>query len=304
MQAAACVHQDGIRGAGFQRSHIGQADGIVGALARQGAGGKNGHSDVAHPHQAGDALGAIGQGGGDGTLAAVGLGAHQAVLIHGSHALVAGGPEHFLAAAFLVRLVGGQGRVGILAVQMQFGLAGIVDQGRLGGLAVAIGKFAKIKRPHDKIDVHGLALDTVVRAGLGIAALPHIILAGVAQFIGETGDPKVVAPGVKGRIAEAGAYPVQRGIDALLAGVTQFGQAVKKCFGDGGHLVREDAADALVLQVVVDGVRQLVGRGGVVLQPLLRRGDQTQQAGHVVGLAAGFLLGGGVGVDVRAEGDP
>ena len=303
MQAAARVHKDRIRRAGFERGHIGQADGIVGPLARKGAGRKDGHGNIAHPHKALDALGAVGQRGGDGTLAAVSLGAHKAVLIHGRHTLVAGGPENFLPAIFLVRLVGGQVRVGVLAVQVQLRLAGIVKQRRRGRFSVAAGNFTESKRPHDKINVNSLALDAVVRARFGIAALPHIVGAGVAQFVRKAGDPEILAPGVKRRIAEAGAHPVERGVDALLAGVAQLGQAVKKRLGDGGHLVREDAADALVLKVVVDRVGQLVGRGGVILESLLRRRDQTQQAGNMLGLAAGFVLGRRVGVDVRAERD-
>ena len=247
VQAAARVHQNGIRRAGFQRGHIGQADVVVGTLARQGAGGKHRHGDVAHPHKALDALGAVGQRGSDGTLAAVGLCAHKAVLIHGGHTLVAGGPENFLPAIFLVRLVGGQVRVGILAVQMQLRLAGVVEKNRRGRFAVAAGNFTESKRPHDEINIHRLTLDTVVRARFGIAALPHIVGAGVTQFVRKAGDPEILAPGVERRITEAGAHPVQRGIDALLAGVAQLGQAVEKRFGDGGHLVREDAADALVL---------------------------------------------------------
>ena len=170
------------------------------SLARwpaEGAGGKNGHGDVTHPHKALDALGAVGQRGGDGTLAAAGLGAHKAVLIHGRHILVAGGPENFRPAIFLVRLVGGQVHVGILAVQMQLRLAGVVDKNRRGRFAVAAGNFAESKRPHDEINIHRLALDTVVRARLGIAALPHIVGAGVAQFVAaKRAIQSILAPGV------------------------------------------------------------------------------------------------------------
>ena len=176
------------------------------------------------------------------------------MLIHGSHILVAALPEDLLAALLLGVLVGGQGGAGILGVQMQFHLVGIVHKDRVGGLAHAVGDAGDGEGTHDEVHVHRLALDAVVGAGRLVGTLPHIVGAGVAQGIREAGDPQIVPPGVEGRVAEAGPHPVQRGIDALLPGVTQLHQTVKEGLGDGGHLLGEDAADALVLQVVVHRV--------------------------------------------------
>ena len=270
VQAAAGVQQDGIRRGALERRHIGQVDAAGVAQAFQPAGGEHRHRDIAHAHQAGNALGAVGQRGGDGALALVGAGAHDAVAVDGGDVLIAGAPVDGLAALFLRRLVGQQRHAGVFGVQVQFQLAGIVDEGRVGRFALAAGQPGDGEGPHDKVDVHRLALHAVVRAGGGVAALPHIIGAGVAQFVGKPRDPEVVAPGVERRVAETGAHPVQRGVDALLAGIAVLGQAVKERLGDGGHLLGEDIADARVLEVVVDGVRELVGRGGVVPEPLLR----------------------------------
>ena len=303
MQAAAGIQQDGIRRGTFARRHIGQADAAGVAQAFQPAGGEHRHRDIAHAHQAGNTLGAVGQRGGDGALALVGAGAHDAVAVDGGDVLIAGAPVDGLAALFLRRLVGQQRRAGVFGVQVQLQLAGIVDEGRVGRFALAAGQAGDGEGPHDEVDVHRLALHAVVGAGGGVAALPHIVGAGVAQFVGEPRDPEVVAPGVERRVAETGAHPVQRGVDALFAGVAVLGQAVKERLGNGGHLLGEDIADARVLEVVVDRVRKLVGRGGIVLEPFLRGRDEAQQAGDVVGLGAGFLLIGGVGVQVHPERD-
>ena len=225
------------------------------------------------------------------------------MLIHRGHVLVAALPEDLLATLLLGVLVGGQGGAGILGIQMQFHLVGIVHKDRVGGLAHAVGDAGDGEGTHDEVHVHRLALDAVVGAGRLVGTLPHIVGAGVAQGIREAGDPQIVPPGVEGRVAEAGPHPVQRGIDALLPGVAQLHQPVKEGLGDGGHLLGEDAADALVLQVIVYRVGQLVGRSGVVGQALLGRGHQTQQPRHMVGLGAGLLHRGGVGVEIDAEGD-
>ena len=304
MQAAARIQQNGVRRRCFQRRHVGKADCIVIALACQLPGGKHGDGDIPHTHHAGNALGAVGQGGGDGALAAVGPGADGAVFIHRGHVFVAALPVDFLPAVLFRSLVGGQGGAGILGIQMQLQLIGIVDKGRVCRLADTVGNPGDGKGTHDKVQVHRLALYTVVCAGGHVGALPHIVSAGVAQRIREAGDPQIVAPGVECRVTEAGAHPVQRGIDALLPGIAQFYQAVKECLGDGNHLLGEDTADALVLQIVVNRVGQLVGRGGVILQSFLGRGYKAQQAGHMVCLGPCFFHRRRIRIQVHTEGNP
>ena len=299
VQAVARVQQDGIRGRALERGGVRQR-GAVPAQARRS---KDRDRDVPDPHAAGQALGAVGQRGRDRAFPAVGAGADRAVFVHGGHGLVARRPVDPASAVLLARLVRRQRGVGVLAVHVQFVGVGIVQENRRGGLAVAGGHTGKFKRSHDKIQIHRLALDAVVRARGAEGALPHIVGARVVQIVGEPRDPEVVAPFVKGGIRHAGAHPVAGGIQPLRTGIAVLGQAVKERLRDLGHLGGENAADVLILEVVVDRVAQPVGRGGVVVQPLLRRGGQAQQPRDVVGLAAGLLHRRGVGIKVRAERD-
>ena len=297
MQAVAGVQQNGVGGACLLGGGV--RDAVTAAL--QACGGKDRHGDVAHPHHAGKLLRAVGKGGGQGAFARVGAGAHGAVFVHSSDIFVAGRPENVLRLGVVA--VGGQGGAVILVGKVQLPLAGVVDQLGVGKFADAVLDAGRHKGAHHKVEVNGIALYAVVCAGGGVAALPHIVGAGVAQFVREPRDPQVFPPRVKGSVAEASAHPVQRGIQPLFAGVAVFGQPVKEGVDDLCHLIGQDLGNVFVLQVVVDGVAQLVGRGGVVAQFGERRGDQTQQAGNVVCLAAGFLHRGGVGVKVHAERD-
>ena len=297
VQAVAGIHQNGVGGARLLGGGIGNAV----AAALQAGRGKNGHRDVTHPHNAGKTLGAVGQRGGQGALARVGAGTHGAVFVHGSDIFIAGRPENVLRLGVVA--VGGQGGAVVLVGQVQLPLAGVVHEFGVGKFADAILDAGGHKGPYDKVQVDGLALDAVVCAHGLATALPHIVDARVAQLVGEARDPQVFAPGVKGGVGKTAAHPVQRGVQPLLARVAVLGQAVKKRLHNFGHLVRQHLGNVFVLQVVVDGVAELVGHGGVVAQFGECRGDQTQQAGDVVGLAAGFLHRGGVGVKVHAKRD-
>ena len=247
------------------------------------------------------ALGAVRQRGGHGA-AALAHGGHNALFVHLGHRGIAALPEQFLAAVLPGGLVGDKAGGILFLAQPQLVFVGIV--GEAGGLlALGVLDAGEGQGLHHKINVHRLALHAVVCAGGGVAALPHPVGAGVAQPGGKAGDPQFVPPFIKGRVVKPGAHPVQRGIQPLPPLIAVAFQLVKEGGHQRRHLIGQKTGNALVLQIVVDREFQLIGRGGVVLQPFIGGRGQAQQAGHMVGLPPGVLLGGGVGVQVAPEGD-
>ena len=196
MQRPARIQQNRIRGRGLQRSSVRQRR----SVAVQPCCGKDRDRNVPDAHQAGNALGTVGQRGRDGTFAAVGAGADRAVFVHGGNVFVTRRPVDPAAAFVLARLVRRQRGVGVLAIHVQLIGAGVVQQHRRRRLAVAGRHACKCKRPHDEIQIHRLALHTVVRAGGAVRRLPHIVGAVVAQLVGKAGDPEIAAPLVEAGI--------------------------------------------------------------------------------------------------------
>ena len=298
LKAAAHIQQDRIRVGGLEGRQISKADLAVVGPAAEIAGEIDRHCDAAHPHRDLSAPAAIRQGGGDGAFA-LALCFDHALFADGGHRLIVAGPVNFLTTVGLRRLVGGQRRFALHPGQPQFIFIGIVGEGCLPGVLHA----GEHQLFHHKVHIHRIALNTVFGARLSIGALPEGIGAGIAQLGVEPGNPEMIPPAVKGRIGEAGAGPVDGGIDALLPLITQLAQAVKKDLGQMGHLLGVQPGDGLVLQVIVDGVIQVIGVGGVILQPLMGRADQAQQPGHMLGLRPGLFLGGGVGIEIGAKGN-
>ena len=301
MYTGAGIHQNGVLGARLEGGNIRKADGFIAGLAVQRAGGKDGHRHAAHPHRHLGALGAVRQRGGHGA-AALAHGGHNALFVHLGHRGIAALPEQLLAAILLGGLVGDKAGGILFLAQPKLIFVGIV--GEAGGLlALGVLDAGEGQGLHHKINVHRLALHAVICAGGSVAALPHFVGAGVAQPGGKAGDPQFVPPLVKGRIVKPGAHPVQRGVQPLPSLIAVAFQLIEEGSHQRRHLVGQKTGNTLVLQIVVDREFQLIGRSGVVLQPLMGGRRQAQQAGHMVGLPPGVLLGDGVGVQVAPEGD-
>ena len=224
------------------------------------------------------------------------------MLIHGGNVFIIAGPEDFLPALAFAGLIGQQGGGGFRLGQPQLVFVGVVGQRGQDVLAGCL-DAGEGQLFHHKVNIHRVTLHAVLFARLRIGGLPDGIRPGVAQRGIEPRDPEIIAPAVKRGVRQAAAGPVDGGVNAFLALVAQFFQAVEKYFGQVGHLVRVQAGDGFILQVIIDRVTELVGGGGVIVQPLVRGCHKAQQAGNVFGFRFGLFLGGGVRVQIGAKGD-